>query len=303
MLAVVCLSSRYATGQEQAVEEDLPINFVTIADAHTLTGNLRYLPKIVQEINALPIQPDFVMALGDNVSGGEEHNVLQDAIDFEACYSQVKSPRYYVIGNHECIPVEVYKLLTWPQLLGAWKMESRWYSFDVRQFHICVLDGWSALAGKRFADVFDEQKKWFVNDLASTRKKTIVFIHQAVGFQREDCPEWIRTDNRKFWPPGSFFEKTIEANRGKIVGVFEGHKHKALWKRQNGVVYHQLGAAHMNGGQFAQVFIDAASGDFYVEAHPESKGQDEIFGVQQSYGKREVMEKCRQLQRSRVVAP
>jgi len=77
--------------------------------------------------------------------------------------------------------------------------------------------------------------------------------------------------------------------------VFEGHKHKALWKRQGGVVYHQMGAAHTNGGQFAQVFIDPASGDFYVQAHPEPAGPDADSVVQQSYGNRDVMERCRRL--------
>ena len=120
-----CQMALTTAAQEKRQEMDAPISFVTIADAHTLTGNLRFLPQIVEKVNALPIQPDFVMALGDNVSGGKDHNVLQDAIDFEACYSRLKAPRYYVIGNHECIPIEVYKLLTWPQLLGAWDMKSR----------------------------------------------------------------------------------------------------------------------------------------------------------------------------------
>ena len=289
-LAAAAAQCTFAAAQRVAEPEPCAvINFCVIPDAHTRTGTLRYMPSIVQRIDALEIQPDFVMALGDNVSGGKNDQVLADAVKFEECYSRLKAPHYYVIGNHECIPVEVYKLLTWDQLLAAWHMKSRWYSFDVGRFHVCVLDGWISLRSARFKDVFRAQQEWFVRDLAGADKKTIVFIHQAIGFQQPDLQHWIDTNNRKFWPPGNFFEKTIEANRDKIVGVFEGHKHKCLWKRQNGIVYHQMGASHRERGQFAQVFIDADSGEFHVLAHPELGKQNAAASIQQTYGNPKVM--------------
>ena len=244
------------------------MNFCVIPDAHTATGTLRFLPQIVERINALEIQPDFVMSLGDSVSGHEQHQVLDDAVRYQQAVSNLKAPHYYVIGNHECIPVEVYKLLTWEELLGAWNMTSRWYSFDVKRFHVCVLDGWISLGQEHFAEEYKREQEWLFADLAGTDLPTVVFVHQAVGFQQEDCPDWVETDNRKFWPASNFFEKTLEANAGKIVGVFEGHKHKALHKTRNAVTYHQMGASHAHNGQFAQVFFDAESGSFFVQAHP-----------------------------------
>jgi len=270
------------------------LNFVVIPDAHTYTGNLVFLPSIVDRINELEIQPDFVMSLGDNVSGHQDHQVLEDAVAYQDTVSRLKAPHYYVIGNHECIPIEVYKLLTWEELLDAWSMESRWYSFDLHGFHICVLDGWAALPGEAFADDFEREQEWLLRDLQSTTKPTVVFIHQAIGFQQEDCQEWIDSDNRKFWPPGSFFEATIEAHADKIVGVFEGHKHKGLWKVQNGVPYHQMGASHAHNGQFAQVFIDPATRAHFVQAHPEVDQQNYQQDIQQTYGDRGVVEKLRE---------
>ena len=272
------------------------LNFVVIPDAHTYTGNLRFVPGIVERINALPLQPDFVMSLGDNVSGGKEHEVLADALAYHECVSRLKAPHYYVIGNHECIPVEVYKLLTWDQLLGAWEMDRRWYGFDVKDFHISVLDGWISLRSAQFADVFEAQQEWFLADIAATEKKTVVFIHQALGFQQADLPDWIATDNRKFWPAGNFFETTIEANADKILGVFEGHKHKSLYKTQAGMTYHQLGASHTNNGQFAQVFIDGATGAWFVQGYPEvAPSEQDPKAVQQiTYGDRSVMERVLQ---------
>ncbi len=278
-----------------------------IPDAHTYTGHIGHLPSIVERapdvggINALKPQPDFVASLGDNVAGGPDHKVLDDAAAYQACVSRLRAPHYYVIGNHECIPVEIYNLLTWEQLLGAWNMKSRWYSFDVKGVHVCVLDGWVSLGSARFAADFRRQQEWFEQDLRSTDRKTIVFIHDAIGFQQQDCKYWVDTNNRKFWPPGNFFEKTIEANASakpsggraasKILGVFEGHKHASLVKKQNGVAYHSMGASFMRGGQFAQVFIDAGTGDWFVLGHPEKTEQSPEFDIQQTYGDRRVMER------------
>lgn len=270
------------------------LNFVVIPDAHTYTGSLVFLPQIVDRINDLELQPDFVVSLGDNVSGHQDHKVLEDATAYHEAVSRLKAPHYYAIGNHECIPVEVYKLLTWEGLLGAWEMDSRWYSFDVHSFHICVLDGWASLASDAFADDFQREQQWLLQDLASTTQPTVVFIHQAIGFQQEDCQEWIDSDNRKFWPPGSFFETVFGAHADRIVGVFEGHKHKSLCKTLNGVTYHQLGASHAHNGQFAQVFIDPETRRYFVQAHPHVDHQNDQQDIQQTYGGRGVVEKLRE---------
>lgn len=269
------------------------INFVVIGDPHTYTGNPVNIPQVVERINALEIQPDFVVSIGDNVSGHEDHKVLEDAKVYHQHISRLQAPHYYVIGNHECIPVEVYKLLTWEELLGAWEMDSRWHSFDIKGFHCIVLDGWISLRSETFAEVLKAQQEWFLSDIESTTLPTIVFIHQAIGFQQADCPHWIETDNRKFWPPGNFFERTIQEYADKIVGVFEGHKHKSLWKTCWGVVYHQIGASFMHDGQFAHVFIDRETRRFLVLAHPERHERDEQWSIQQTYGDRSLMEALR----------
>ena len=298
LLCAICLwaAETSPAGGEDAQVQDAGgvINFVVIPDAHTRTGTLVFLPQIVDRINALDIQPDFVVSLGDNVSGGEDHEVLADAVAYEREISRLKAKHHYVIGNHECIPVEVYKLLTWEQLLGAWGMKSRWYSFDIRGFHVCVLDGWVALQGDAFADDFRREREWLVKDLQATDKPTIVFVHQAIGFQQQDCQEWIDSDNRKFWPPGNFLEVTLEEHARKIVGVFEGHKHKSIVKTQSGVVYHQMGASHVHNGQFAQVFIDPDTREYFVLGHPEVASQNYQQNIQQTYGERRVMERVQE---------
>jgi hypothetical protein len=265
------------------------LNFVAIPDAHTFTGRLAHVPATIAAINALELQPDFVISLGDNVAGGQDHQVLQDARDYAAQVAKLRAPHYYVIGNHECIPIEVYKLLTWEQLLEAWGMTSRWYSFDCRGFHVCVLDSWSSLLSDRFQPLLDEECKWLEADLAATDRPTIVFAHEALGFQQADCQQWIDSDNRKFWPPGNRLEQTFARYAAKIVGVFSGHKHKSLWKVLEGVTYHTLGANFING-QFVQVFVDGTR-SWYVLGHPERTETNYQCDIQQSYGDRAVRER------------
>jgi len=181
----------------------------------------------------------------------------------------------------------------------------------VGDFHICVLDGWitmnsqgygrNAGKGPQVLDpanvptpVFKEQQEWLLRDLAATQKRILVFIHQAIGFEQQDLQCWLDVNNWKFWPPGNFFEKTFEAHRDKILGVFEGHKHKALWKVKNGITYHQIAAAHSSGAPFAQVFVDPLLGTFYVKAHPDLGRQNAESTIQQTYGDVNVMKRFRE---------
>jgi hypothetical protein len=277
-----------AVGLCQANNDNM-LNFVAIPDAHLYTGHAAFVPATIDKINALAVQPDFVISLGDNVAGGPDHPVLRDARDYAGHVARLRAPHYTVIGNHECIPVEVYKLLTWEALLGAWGMASRWYSFEVKGFHVCVVDSWSPLQGTA---LLAAQMRWLREDLAGTDQPTVVFAHEALGFQQADCPEWVSSNNRKFWPPGNAFEQIFEAHRGKLIGVFSGHKHKSLHKTLNGVTYHTLGGNFVNG-QFVQVFVDRAR-NWFVLGHPERAEQNSQFDLQQTYGDRGLLGQARQ---------
>ena len=107
------------------------LSFVVIADAHTQGGNLKFLPRLVERIGSLPHPPDFVVSLGDNVYGLRENDVLADARAYEAAVRQLPHPHYYVVGNHEAEPAEEFGQFAWAQLLDAWHMPGRWYSFAI----------------------------------------------------------------------------------------------------------------------------------------------------------------------------
>lgn len=258
------------------------ISFAVIADAHTQGGDLKFLPSIVDRINALPQRPSFAISLGDCVYGLRENDVLADVRAYQREIARLVFPHYYAIGNHEVEPIEVFGNLTWEQLLKAWALPGRWYSFDCGGFHCCVLDSWLGLQEERYAAVLAEQVQWFADDLSRAQRPVLVFTHEALGFQQCDCQHWIDTDNPNFWPPGNAFEKLILKHCEKIIGVFAGHKHKSLHKTIGPTTFHLFGAGFLHEGQFAQVFIKE-DGGCLVKAHPEHCWQNAEETLQQTY--------------------
>jgi len=265
--------------------------FCIVADVHAGRGALGYLPTIVERINALPIGPDFVMSLGDDLYHEADNQALANAEAIESCYGRLRVPHYQTLGNHECRAAEL-GLLDWADLLRAWHMPGRWYSFDLRGLHVCVLDSWLALAAPEHRADLDAQIAWLAHDLARPHQCTVIFTHEALGFRQADLPCWVAQDNRGFWPQGNPFERVIEAHAGQIAGVFAGHKHRAHCKQADGVTYHLMGPSHRHGGQFAQVFIDTECGGFHVQALPWVRPQSAAHDVQQSYGDPDLIRQC-----------
>lgn len=315
IIALFCGLVCQIQAEEKSSEKHAPpiksgdvINFIVVGDTHASPSNWGNVPLIIKKINQLDPQPDFVMFIGDIAGADSNKNAFKEIVAFEKLCQQLYSPYYYTLGNHEGIKVNL-KRCSWEEMLKVYNMKERWYSFDIGDFHICVLDGWISLNSKGYlakgtpkrpivdpsntpTAIFKKEQEWFLNDLKTTDKKVIAFIHQAIGFYQEDNQHWIDINNLKFWPEGNFFERTFEDNRYKIVGVFEGHKHKALWKKRNGVIYHQIGASFgRKGGQFAQVFIDPYLSTFYVKAWPQSEYHDKGFRLQQTYGDPGVMKR------------
>jgi len=244
------------------------LNFVAIADAHTQAGNLKHLPRLVDQILALPDPPDFVVSLGDNIYGRPEQDTPADLRLYHRQIQRLPCPHAYVIGNHEAEPVELFRQLGWEELLGIWGMPGRWYSFDCRGVHCVVVDSWIGLLQPDQADTLGRQVAWLRDDLARTEGPVLAFTHEAIGFEQADLPEWVETNNGWFWPTGNVLEQVLRDHADRLLGVFEGHKHKCLWKRRHGVPYHLIAPAHQHEGQFAQVFL-GTDGQWRMQGHPD----------------------------------
>lgn len=265
------------------------LNFVAIPDAHTQEGNMKFLPAIVTQVNALRPRPDFVISLGDAIYGLRHNDVVADVRNHRTVIDGFAVPHYYALGNHELEPIEDFGNLGWEDVATHWGLTERWYRFDCRGFRCYVLDSWLSLQEPRHAAVLAAQCEWLAEELAGAAGPVVILTHEALGFGQEDCRHWVETDNRNFWPEDNPLVELICRHAEKVVGVFEGHKHKSLHKHWRGVTWHLLAASFQHGGHFAQAFV-TADGRWFVQGHPERHEQNEECTLQQTYGERAARE-------------
>lgn len=150
-------------------------------------------------------------------------------------FVRLKAKRHYVLGNH-CI----YSL-TKPEFLETIERPKSYYSFDQGPFHFVILDACyrkdGVDYGRRNFDYRDTevpapQREWLTQDLKSTHRKTIVFVHQrldlAVG--EEDAIH------------SSPEVRAILERSSKVIAVFMGHSHVNDYRTINGIHYCTLDA-------------------------------------------------------------
>lgn len=149
---------------------------------------------------------------------------------------------YHVIGNHD---LDKYDCKTYVEAMG---MPARYYSFDKGDFHFIVLDGNNLFDGKRYihyakgnyfkhpamrAFVDKEQMEWLQKDLASTRKRCVLFSHQSIDSFMNNGDEVRRL----------LEEENKRAGFKKVVLAFSGHNHSNYTKTVNGISYVQINSA------------------------------------------------------------
>ncbi|MFC2020601.1 metallophosphoesterase family protein [Chloroflexota bacterium] len=169
------------------------LRFGVVADVHNNPGALQVFVDAMNEW-----QPDFVIQLGDY--GGKSASDYQA---LENVYRTTTSPRYHTIGNSD-LDKELFLQYT--------ESPGLYYSFDIKGFHIIVLD--NVLPYMRAP-----QWAWFQQDLADSNQPTIIFMHVPI------VPFWY--DGHAY---GEVMIKSDEArtlikNDGDVIATFSGHNH------------------------------------------------------------------------------
>jgi len=168
---------------------------------------------------------DFIIQLGDFCRPSEDNR------EFLVIWNNFPGDKHHVLGNHEMdggfSREESIRFLGSP---------AKYYSFDKNGFHFIILDGNDVNPSPdkvrgypRF--IGDEQRKWLVNDLRSTRLQTIIFSHQSLdgeGIENRDEIRKILEDENK------------SAGFSKIVACFSGHHHTDYTVNINGIYYIQV---------------------------------------------------------------
>ncbi|NKI27484.1 metallophosphoesterase [Arenibacter sp. 6A1] len=119
--------------------------------------------------------PDFIIQMGD-FCVPHDHNK-----GFMARWSNYRGDKYHILGNHD-----MDHGFSKEQTMAFWNMPKKYFFFDKKGVHLIVLDGndqnpepWDGY--KRY--IGDVQKKWLIDDLAKTKKPTIVFSHQTLELE------------------------------------------------------------------------------------------------------------------------
>ncbi|MCH9651306.1 MAG: metallophosphoesterase [Deltaproteobacteria bacterium] len=181
------------------------------------------------------MQPDFVISVGDLISGYDEDGALAKVAEidrlrtaFDADLEGLGVPFFYVSGNND---------MSTPQLHDDWRARygPSYYSFVRGQALFIVLDS-DDPPGQWGGGIGEQQLSWLEGVLKQHRDVdwTLVFLHR---------PMWV--ENAEAWNP---VEKVL-GQRPRTV--FAGHWHKFFRNRINGYDYYVLattgGASDLSG--------------------------------------------------------
>lgn len=175
----------------------------------------------------------FIAQLGDMSQDDVRYPSAEfDRANFKRAlwyFRKFNLPVYHTVGNHDRENLDYSDLC---ELLG---LSSLHYSFDVGDYHCVFL--YTRHFNHRRMVIESGQLRWLEQDLASTQRKTLVFMHHALAdqdlkgnFWFEGTPDQALVMNRA--EVRKIFEKS-----GKVIGVFNGHLHWNNMTVHNGIPY------------------------------------------------------------------
>ena len=213
------------------------VYFVQITDTHigpsrayTRHGH-RALPcaeAVVELINRLPVQPDFVIHTGDVVTDPDPVSYRLAAETF----ARLRAPIYFVNGNHDRAADIHHFLPMGPKTDRYADRNVLAYSFDVKGYRFLVLDG-------RGPDEIDPQGILSGTQLAWLKQETqpegpplTIFLHYPALLL--DSP-WMDANMRLL--NGQTFHDALLPAAGRLRGVYYGHVHQHMQTLRDGVLY------------------------------------------------------------------
>ncbi len=212
------------------------MRFVHISDTHVgpapdyrLHGQaaLPTLEALVQRINDLPFQPDFVLHNGDVTDDAKEASYALA----KPVLGKLEAPVYYVMGNHDQ-PDPMLRVL-----LGQTASVRRYdYYTEIGGVGLAVFDTRGPVnpAGTMTAEQFAA-----LRDLCKRVGPPLIIAvhHQPVALDSTWLDE--RWDNGLSMPLdcAQEFREALAPARARIRGVFFGHVHRGFQAVQDGILY------------------------------------------------------------------
>jgi Icc protein len=239
--------------------------FVHISDTHigptpgySLRGHyaLPCARRVVEIINGLPQQPDFVIHTGDVVTD-------QDPASFRLAaetFSLLDVPIYYVNGNHDSA-ADIARFLP----MGAKEEvhtgpDRLTYVFEVKGYRFLVLDAKGPASIDPQGLLPDSQLELVARESQSDGPPLVVFVHFPVVPLNS-----IWMDNNMLIANGDDLHRALLPARNRLRGVFYGHVHQHMQTIRDGILYFSVASVFSQFGAWPQDITT-----FYDLNHPPS---------------------------------
>ena len=182
------------------------------------------LQVAVDRVNALPIQPEFVLHTGDI-------SHLSKTQEFDAADQILKGirggPVHFVPGEHDVLSDNGQSYL---ERYGKGTKGGGWYSFDQKGVHFIGLVNVVDLKAGGLGQLGAEQLQWIEDDVRSLKSSTpiVVFAHIPLW---SVYPEWG-------WGTDDAAQALSYLKRFGSVSVLNGHIHQVMQKVEGNVTFH-----------------------------------------------------------------
>ena len=204
-------------------------SFVQISDSH-IGFNKAANPDVVgtlqaaiAKINAMPVQPSFVLHTGDltQLAQADEFDTLEQSL------KSIKTEKiFYVPGEHDV--TDNGKLYL--ERYGKGTKGDGWYSFDSPGVHFLGLVNVMTQGDGSFGVLGAEQLEWLEKDVKSLSGSTpiVVFAHVPLWAV---YPQWG-------WGTRDSEQALSYLKRFGSVSVLNGHIHQTIQKVEGNITFH-----------------------------------------------------------------
>jgi Calcineurin-like phosphoesterase len=225
--AGVAFASGLAGCASLAAAPDRDFHFVQLSDSHwgfegaAVNPQARTtLPRAVAEVNALPLQPDFIVFTGDLTHTTDDPQERRKRLrEFKAIVAdlQVRDLRF-LAGEHDA---SLDRGAAFQEFFGP----THW-TFDYQGVHFIALDNVSDPAAR----VGDEQLAWLAADLARLDKDApiVLFTHRPLF---DLAPQWD-------WATRDGDQVVAQLMPHPNVTVFYGHIHQEHHHQTGHIAHH-----------------------------------------------------------------
>ena len=204
-------------------------SFVQISDSHigfnkaANTDVLGTLQAAIAKINAMPVQPSFVLHTGDltQLAQPDEFDTLQQAL------TGIKTEKiFYVPGEHDV--TDNGKL--YMERYGKGTQGDGWYSFDSHGAHFIGLVNVMTQGDGSFGVLGPDQLAWLEKDVKGLSSSTpiVVFAHVPLW---TIYPQWG-------WGTKDSEQALSYLRRFGSVSILNGHIHQTIQKVEGNITFH-----------------------------------------------------------------